>query len=390
MTYGSSGARSAFGRSTPSARVEQITSLQDIAAEIGSQALGAESFSALVLQPWIDLARLALMAEQGELVASGEHTLDDATLVRVEELLGERPAHYFRDLMHCARVLRVLTRQGDLWQVVSHDSELLGATRRETFPAMCAVWLKEPPPIRDQTLTAAHNIQLRLEFLRLLHLLEPEYWYPHRVLGVLVRAAASRQSVPLSGFDEADCRQLAERILMPLGAVLLNRDQTHFSLQDGLHIPALPGVSDLSREERARAFRTTIRENIADSNRWRRVATGLIRCIETRRTRDASPTSVRCLDTEGRHLETDPRLPFKDCLFVARLGKLTPPSSHSGTQQANGQFVFRLDSDLIRQQVQQGLPVESIARFLAERCEEDSYRRFCNLLQQTVPGAKLQ
>ena len=378
------------GRSPPLDRAEPITNLTDIAARISRRELPHEDFSEWVLHPWIDLARLALVAQQGELHANCECVLTHEAVGHLREVLGERPADYYGDLLHCARVLRVLRREDDgQWNVVCQDSELLGATQRETFPAMCAAWLKEPPPIKNAAVVAPDNVHLRLDFLRLLHLLEPESWYPYEVLGVLLQGASARQSIGVGDLDEVDCREIAERILLPMGAVVLNREQDHFSLYDGLQIPPLPEACTPGAGDRVRAFRKTVRENIADSNRWRRVATGLIRCIETRRTRSASARSLRCLDAAGQRLETGPQLPFKDCLFVARLGRLTPLHPARGAQEASGHFVFELDGELIRRRVREGLPVETIAAFLAERCEEDSYRRFRTLLEQALPDAKI-
>ena len=51
--------------------------------------------------------------------------------------------------------------------------------------------------------------------------------------------------------------------------------------------------------------------------------------------------------------------------------------------------LFELDGELIRRRVREGLPVETIAAFLAESCEEDSYRRFRTLLEQALPDAKI-
>ena len=132
---------------------------------------------------------------------------------------------------------------------------------------------------------------------------------------------------------------------------------------------------------------TIIREKLAQNQSWRRVATGLLRCIEIRRNRDAYPDSMRSLDPEGHHVETDSRVPFKDCLFLARLGQLIRPRSVPAARLHPGQFVFRLDGDRIRRQVEAGLPVETIATFLAARCETESYERFVQLIERAVPGA---
>lgn len=362
-----------------------LTDLQIIAAQVSQYEAPADTFDAWQMRPWVDMAGMALVAEEGELCANCERPLSSKVEARLGEILGDRTPEYYTDLLHCARVLRVLSRDGGDWQVVSQDSELLGATQRETFPAMCAVWLKEPPPIENENVRRADMIPMRLEFLRLLHLLEPESWYPYQALGILAQAAADRSGTQLRVAEETDGADLAERVLLPMGAVNINRDRNHFSLQEGLTIPALPGVSDPCQEQKARAFRDTIREKLSKNQSWRRVATGLLRCIEIRRQRDAYPDSMRCLDPEGHHLETDSRLPFRDCLFLARLGTLTRPRNLPKARMHPGQFVFRLDGDRIRRRVEEGLPVEQIAAFLAERCEEESYKRCMQVLQRAVP-----
>ncbi len=366
-----------------------VTDLKIIAARISQYEAPADAFDPWDMRPWVDMAGMALIAEEGGLRANCERALSDGVEEHLGEVLGERTPEYFVDLVHCARVLRVLSLEDKDWQVVSQDSELLGATQRETFPAMCAVWLKEPPPVTNASVRSPELIPVRLEFLRLLHLLEPESWYPYQALGILASAAAARSGVRLEVNDVIDGKDLAERILLPLGAVNINRDRNHFSLQVGLTIPALPGVSDPCQQEKAKAFRDTIRDKLAKNQSWRRVATGLLRCIEIRRQRDAYADSVRCLDPEGHHLETDSRIPFRDCLFLAKLGRLTRPRSVPSARMHPGQFVFRLDGDRIRRRVEEGLPVEAIAEFLAERCEEDDYERCKQLIERAVPGARL-
>jgi hypothetical protein len=325
----------------------------------------------------LDLATLALLAQAGELTAQPNGAglaLHPDALARLEDLAGPRLPHYWGDLLYHGQALGVLAFDAPRWIVKNRDAELLGATRREVFPALCAVWLKHPTPLAPLealALTGPQNTLLRLEILRLLGLFEPDRWFPTDRLGDMLRLAAWRHDRQLTTAQTREvAATLIERVFLVMGALDLSHDRTHFRLYAGLQLPPLPpeAAPFHARACRAEAYRKVITEKLQQSQAWRHVASGLMRCMEVRRGRDPQPDSLRCLDQQGQHLETDPRLPFRDCLFLANLGHLVPPQAVSGACNAPGSYVFHLDPDRVQALLQRGLSPGELRGFLVERC----------------------
>ena len=363
------------------------TNLFSLVADLQRQEQPCDCYDPWFVRPWIDLAGLAVVAVSGELDSNCESKIHSKTQERLDELFGPRTPYYWDDLLHSAQVLQLLAPKGQTYRVHCAESELLGATQREVFPAMCAVWLKRPASIATDGLQLGGQQQdaIRLEFLRLLHLLEAERWYPYQTLGLLLQTAGERTGVDVGQPTEELVAALAERVLTVMGAVNINLERDHYMLHAGLQIPPLSPDLAVNHDMKVMAFRAAVREKLNMNQSWRRVATGLLRCIELRRERDPYQECLRSLDKEGCLLETDARIPFKDCLFLARLGTLVRARNIARARNHPGQFVFRLDTDSIRKQVREGLPVQEIASFLQERCEQESYQHFITLLRHSFP-----
>lgn len=325
---------------------------------------------------WLDLATLALMAEAHELRTQGEQgALDQDSRGRLRELNGERLDHYWEDLLYHGQVLGVLARDQARWVVKNKDAEILGATRREVFPALCAVWLKHPAPLASLErlhLLGPQNTLLRLEVLRLLGLFEPERWYPYESFALMLRLAAHRHQHSLEHEQAHQAGAiLLERVFLAMGALDLDERRQHFRLHAGLQLPPLPPEAAAfdTRACRAEAYRKVISEKLQKSQAWRHVASGLMRCMEVRRGREPMPESLRCLDTKGDKLQTDPRLPFRDCLFLANLGHLLPQSADPGGNNAPGSYIFQIDRERVQRMLHnKGLCPEQLSGFLQQRC----------------------
>jgi hypothetical protein len=328
-------------------------------------------FEALPLKPWMDLATLALLAESGELHWNGrdDASLSEASQVRLAGLSGVRPNHYWEDLLHYGKTLKLFKAEGPLWKICSKDSEILGATRRECFPAMLAAWMKSPVPIPELVeldIEQCKEVNFRMELIRFITELGTNQWYPYDRLGTAVKEAAGKQGLDLGSENVSRLtRVLTERVFLVLGAISINIEGDHFIPRSEIYTP--PG----RHEPRAESFRKVVATGFERDQSWRRVATGLWRCIETRRSRQAGQSSVRCLD--DRHLETDPRLPFKDCLFLASLGRLV--SNKEVTLNDPGRYVFELEPTTLRRKVEEGMDLEEIANFLRARCPTDSFSK---------------
>lgn len=323
----------------------------------------------------MDLATLALLAETHELVLNRRTppTLHRATLRRLRALAGERPALYWDDLLGVARTLKLLEPCEQRWCVQNPDHEILGATAREVFPALCAAWLRAPGPWAAWGLSELGLVGLRLDVLRLVSLLDDGRWHVMGTMAELLRHAFARHG---RGLDERQAQELApllvERVLRVLGAAEQSADGTAWRLQGGLQWPPLP--AELARCAcRGRAEepkRMSAAELIAQAARK---AGGLTRCTETRRGREAQPESLRCLE-EDLHVEADPRTPFRDCLFLARLGALVS-SQGAGCKPEPGAYVFRLDPVRILDQMSAGISASEIVSFLEKRCADAHLHR---------------
>lgn len=348
-----------------------------------------EDYAALPLRPWIDLATLALLAESGELIAApsceGDHPtlLSVRSMTRLSALSGERPEHFWADLLHYGVTLNLFDLRGDLWGLRSRDSEILGATRRECFPAMLAAWLKAPAPIpelAEMNIDQRRQMSFRMDLMRFITQLGSNRWYPYDDLSRAIDTAARKHDVALSDeFTTRLTRVLAERVFLVLGAVSINTTGDHFIPRSDIHTP----VHCANRREDK--FRDAVAQQFEKDQSWRRVATGLWRCIEVRRARQAGPTSVRCLDDQG-HLETDPRLPFRDCLFLASFGRLIPNTAVDAALNDPGRYVFELDLGVLRRRLEEGLELDEIAEFLQTRCADEGFSRIEPLLSASSPS----
>jgi hypothetical protein len=299
-------------------------------------------------------------------------------VVRLIGLTGARPAHYWEDLLHYGETLELFREERDTWLLCSKDSEILGATRRECFPALLAAWMKAPVPIPELVELKIERCEyrsFRMELVRFITELGTNRWYPYDSLGRAVKTAADNQGRALSpDFVSRLTRVLTERVFLVLGAVSINKEGDHFIPRSEVYTPPT------FEEPREEGFRKAVAQGFEKDQSWRRVATGLWRCIETRRSRQASQTSVRCLD-EG-WLETDPRMPFKDCLFLASLGRLVPSSEVS--LHDPGRYVFELDTKTLRRRVEEGMDLEEIADFLRARCASESFSKIKTLLKTSL------
>ncbi len=345
---------------------------------------------------WLDLATLALLAQAEELHVCPDHIGDTMslcgnTLLRLKEIVGSRPRHYWRDLIYHAQVLGVLRHDNNQWVIQNLDAEILGATRREVFPALCAVWLKHPTPLPQMQalgLTGPQDTMLRLDVLRLLGLFEPDKWYPYERFGDLLRLACHRQNRPLSQSDtDAVSKTLIERTFLMISALDINEDGDHFRIHSGLQLPPLPPEAAAFRKQpcRAEAYRKILTQKLQKTQSWRHVASGLMRCMEVRRGRNSEPDTLKCLSEdgplEGLRLETDPTMPFRDCLFLARVGRLVPTQHINKASGCPGSYVFELDRERLHHVIRDGLCPQKIQSFFQHRCCDMDLPR----VQSTLP-----
>ncbi len=358
---------------------------EDVAAFVRASS-PRESLPARPLSPWHDLATLALLTEAGELSCASSTQFSPQARARLHEFVGASPAHYWDDLLHYARALKILDIQEDeKLHLFERSAELLGATRREVFPALYAVWLQRPLVISELfALTADRAKQqlLRLDLLRFVGLLEPGRWYGYDAAGYLLYVACQRQEIELSPTELRALTPLyVERILLILGAIDIDQEGRRFCVHPSPCLPPLPPGLSRPRplSDKATAFRNVIAQQLKQNDAWRQVSPGLARCIEVRRDRQARPDSLQLLDAEAQHLQTDPRLPFRDCLFLTHLGRLVPSSSN-GMPCKPGSYTFALDVDTLRETIEKGLPVQEIKLFLEERCDRHCLQSVRDLL----------
>ena len=370
------------------------TSFQDLVSHLKSVVSDPSTHEGGQTRSWMDLATLALLAESGELKSApqgSDQGLHQSALDRLEELVGKRPKHYWKDLLHHAQILGVLQCVRNEWKVLNLDAEILGATRREAFPPLCAAWLKHPAPIPGQEHLSAPSPSgpmLRLEMIRLLGLLEPNKWYPMEAMGHLFKMAAQCQKLSLDTKD-AICagKDLVERVFLVMGAVDIDHSASFFALHEGLQLPPLPPEASCYAATpcRAEAYRRIIAEKMKANTSWRHVAPGLMRCLEVRRSREAVEGSIRYLQGDGWHLETTPEAPFKDCLFLARLGRLVPACKLDESCKHPGSYVFDLDVARLRDRIMDGMSLSEVKGFLEHRCRS----AHLNLLQGALQEASL-
>ncbi len=366
--------------------------LSTIAEALDKTACPLDTFDPLPLKPWMDLATLALLAHSGELraerraCAEAPQRLSERTLSRLEALAGDRPEHYWGDLVYYGATLGLFEAQQGKWVIRSVDSEILGATRRECFPALCAAWLKSTAPIPELCevgLSPDCSLAFKMDVMRFITQLDEGRWYPYSSLGFVLKAAAQKHGVELSPESlAAMASALTERVFLVLGAVSINAAGDHFIARNELQVPAATIASRCSERADAQGYRQVVARQFEKDQSWRRVATGLWRCLEVRRERRAPPASLRCTDADN-HLETDPRLPFRDCLFLARIGRLVPLSEGASrdSDRAFGRYAFELAPDTLKRSITEGLPAAEIAAFLRERCCDESFGKIQRMLQ---------
>lgn len=295
-----------------------------------------------------DLCVLAIMAASGELEAPAGADLRPDTLRRLRELEGARPAAWWTDLLHRAEALRLLHRSAGRWAVTSDDAELLGATASECFPALLASWLADPrwaDHLPADTLPPApRRDRLRVEILRALGVFAPEHTYRARTLQLLLRALLLDLDHPLEGAPlEALTRALLERVLAVLGVVELGPDARTFRLRPDLTLPPLsPRLEPLrhAAPSRAERFRLMLEARLRCDDAWTRVAPQLRQVAELRRERQCCTSALTGLSGLQPRIVANPQTPFKDCLFLARYGRLVHDEACPHTP---GQFIFEID-----------------------------------------------
>lgn len=337
--------------------------------------------------PWQDLATMALVAHAGELRTDVEQPvrLSACTARRLDELAGPRPQAYWEDLIHYGQILGLFRLDDQRWGLPRCECELLGATRRECAPALGAAWMKSPAPMAELDAiggSAPERIPFRMELLNTLGSLASRRWYNAEamagLLGVLVRR---------HGLDDSPekllalARALPERVLLVLGIGMASPCGQLFMVRGDNNTPPAMKAIKRSADERSQAYRQVLARTLGQHEEsWRSVEPQLQRCIEVRRARQADNGWVRLTESCHDRLEADPRLPFSDCLFLARLGQLIPQDPEQ--PKVPGHYVFELEAEALAQRVREGLPLEEIASFLQARCERDTFERLERLLNQ--------
>lgn len=359
----------------------------------------ASSHTSLPLRPWHDLATLALLAQTQELIGEPDGpsptSLCSDSLARLENVAGARPPFYWEDLLHYGLTLRLFVDHERRWDLHTTESEILGATRRECSPALNAAWLRNPTPVETlRALTTSSDpmqqLGLRMEIIKLVEQLDGDLWYPTHTLTSILQEAARRQNVELT-FDDPDAaaQALLSRVLVVIGVASTNDRWDHFSLRTDVQTPLTRHSQTPKSDPEVAAFRRVLSQTFAQNHTWRSVGPDLQRCVEVRRQRQASSDSLFALDhaQHSRHkaqLATDPTIPFKDCLFLARFARLAPLGALScGRHMAPGSYIFELDTDAVQQRVAEGTTFEEIDSFLKCRCTAEHYGRLRRILSET-------
>lgn len=326
---------------------------------------------------------MALLAESGELLSSdATFALAGDTQARLASLVGERPEGYWAGLLRCAQVLDLLEERERRWSVIDPDSEMLGATQSECFPALMAVWLSQADWLLEllgEELEAppAPNPMMNMELLRFLGVFEAGVWYPTSNLHLMATRVLARHQV--EGLSEEFTGRLLRRVFLPLGACEMSTDGGSFRVQPGLAIPPLSLLDrslkcDLAERIKPRcrvdAYRTMISRKLTANTAWTQVSEELARFREERRDREAGDGCLRVFRDFNLRVSTSPQIPFRDCLYLARFGRLVP------TEGCEGTYVFELDRQTLRCDKRQ----EELSGFLSQRCCRTSRARVTDLL----------
>jgi len=316
---------------------------------------------------------MALLAESGELLTSdARFTLAMDTRVRLTSLVGERPEGYWQGLLRCAQVLDLLKEHNNhTWSVIDPDSEMLGATQSECFPALMAVWLSQTDwliELLDGAVeeTPAPSPCMNMALLRFLGVFEAGVWYPVSDLHLMATRVLARHGVEEVTEEFTD--QLLRHVFLPLGACEMSHDGGSFRVQPGLALPPLSLLDrslkcDLMEQITPRcrvdAYRSMISRKLSANTAWTQVSEELARFREERREREADDSCLKIVRDFSVRVATSPRIPFRDCLYLARFGRLVPTS-----EGRRGTYVFELQSSALRCDKRQA----ELSGFLTQRC----------------------
>ena len=346
--------------------------------------------------PAEDLCTLALLAESNELHSSSskqqgsgeENALSQGSLGRLENLAGARPQGYWSELLRCALALDLMSCNAQRWSVTNHNAEILGATQSECFPALMAVWLSQPKwlgellELSGLELSTKHSSpNLSMALLQFLGVFEPDAWYSVSSMEVMVESVMAH----LGHHQVDEVREVLTELLLTrafgvLGCCEFNAKTSSFRVLSQLSLPPISrldaslrdAIQDkISLRSRAEAYRTLIARKLSENTAWTQVNEQLVKFQEARRDRNASDSCIM-LRVDHLQIATSPKIPFRDCLYLARFGRLV---AHQKKQR--GCYTFELNRATLKHKA-----LDEFSGFLSERCNNtEAASIVCDLMK---------